>query len=803
MRRRSKPGEEPPSRAREDARCVCAASTGAAERTAMARLTISMADGTRDVDLGDKLVIGRVEGADLVLDDKGISRRHCEFERRGDAFIVRDLGSSNGTLVNGEKVTERILASGDKVRVGGVTVTFSANESDCVLRFLSGEHQGRDVPLKGARTTLGRRPDNTVAFADVKVSGVHVEVARDGDGFVLRDLGSTNGTFLDGSKVTTEVALSHGDRVRMGASEFQFIDLRRGEVPVAAGAASSGTSAPARAALEGPGRGKAGALLSLAGVVLAVGAGAAWYFSRGGEAAPDSGRTAAPAPSGTLLTEDWSFEGGAEADALWSAELGTGFGARRGRASSGSYALVAEVEQGQATASRRPVAAPIAPRPLTLGGQLSVDDGALGSVALRFSAGEGEGVVPRSLDVVAVSRAGGGSFAEFSAVVDPPAWAKAVEIVVVARGVGRVALDDLALVPGGTIAARAPVGDLSLASRGPSCWWIDARAPLAELFVPFGSGAIAPTGDGEDGAPAAATEGELPPGAFSAGLSSNGSTIHLDPGAGPFAPAGFALELSPELAANGVTLMGAATDRRFGAFSADGVTQLLVGAAAERLLLSWSKPVTVRGVPRGSALRLELASTQPLEATLRAEFAKERDEASALFARAQEESRSGRSGAALQKLRELRERLPHDDRVVAMARTLEAEIVPKLEDELRIVEAEAQGAEFFGSLDHYRRTLIRARALLAEAEGLEAARELGARVARMEATVASLERANREAEAARLLRLARAFAAQAPPAVPRPESAKELLAELQRSYRDTAAAREARGEPAGGPEGGD
>jgi len=770
----------------------------------MARLTISLPDGTRDVELGEKLVIGRVEGADLVLDDKGISRRHCEFERRGDGYVVRDLGSSNGTLVNGEKVTEHALATGDKVRVGGVTVTFSATDADCVLRFLSGEHAGRDVPLKGARTTLGRRPDNAVAFADVKVSGVHLEVARDGDGYVLRDLGSTNGTFLDGSKVTQEVALSHGDRVKLGASEFQFVDLRRGALPVGAtaGDAAGVLGGPSRPALAAPERSKAGALLSLTGVVLAMGGGAAWYFMRVGEAPPASGRSAAAPPTGTLLAEDWSFESGAEADALWSAELGPGFGARRGRASSGSYALEAAVADGQATVSRRRVAATVAPRPLTVSGQLAVDDGALGSVALRFGVGEGEGVVPRTLEVVAVARSGGGEFAEFSAVIDPPAWAKTVEVAVAARGNGRVLLDDLALQPGGTPGPRAPVGELALASRGPSSWWIDARAPAVELFVPYGSGAIAPTDAAAGEAPAAVQEGELPAGAFVARVAANGATIDLDPGRGPFAPAGFALDVAAELAANGVTLMGSATDRRFGAFTATGVKQLLLGAAAERLLLSWSAPVALRGVPRGGGLRIEIATTAPLQVTVRAEFAKEREEASALFAKAQEESRSGRSGAALQKLREIRERLPHDDRVVALARALESEIVPKLEAELVLVELEAQGAEFLDSLDHYRSTLVRARALLTQAEGLEAAKELAGRVARMEAHVATLEREHREEEAARLLRLARAFAAQASPAPARPATAKELLEELQRSYRDTAAAREARGEPAGGPEGG-
>ena len=168
----------------------------------MARLKISAPDGVRDVVLGERLTIGRVEGADLVLDDKGISRKHCELAKDAKApsgWTIRDLGSSNGTFVNGDKIADaRPLADGDTIRIGGLTLAFLERDSDCSLRFTAGEHAGREIPLAGARTTLGRRPDNAIAFVDVKVSGVHLEIVKEGDGFVLRDLGSTNGTFLDG-----------------------------------------------------------------------------------------------------------------------------------------------------------------------------------------------------------------------------------------------------------------------------------------------------------------------------------------------------------------------------------------------------------------------------------------------------------------------------------------------------------------------------------------------------------------------------------------------------------------------------
>ncbi len=71
------------------------------------------------------VVIGRSRECDLVLAAGDASRRHCEVTRRGDVFVVRDLESRNGTVVNGERVeSERALEPGDQIELGSSTVTF-------------------------------------------------------------------------------------------------------------------------------------------------------------------------------------------------------------------------------------------------------------------------------------------------------------------------------------------------------------------------------------------------------------------------------------------------------------------------------------------------------------------------------------------------------------------------------------------------------------------------------------------------------------------------------------------------------
>ena len=72
----------------------------------------------------DTAVIGRMAGSEIELPDPGASRRHAEVRRRGDGFVLVDLGSTNGTLVNGSEVSEHPLADGDRITIGHSTLEF-------------------------------------------------------------------------------------------------------------------------------------------------------------------------------------------------------------------------------------------------------------------------------------------------------------------------------------------------------------------------------------------------------------------------------------------------------------------------------------------------------------------------------------------------------------------------------------------------------------------------------------------------------------------------------------------------------
>ncbi len=89
--------------------------------------SLVLADGQRIV-LGEAIVsIGRLEDCTLMLEDRNVSRNHAEIHPHGTGFKLVDLGSTNGSLVNGERISERHLRDGDVIQFGAITMRFEAS----------------------------------------------------------------------------------------------------------------------------------------------------------------------------------------------------------------------------------------------------------------------------------------------------------------------------------------------------------------------------------------------------------------------------------------------------------------------------------------------------------------------------------------------------------------------------------------------------------------------------------------------------------------------------------------------------
>jgi hypothetical protein len=75
----------------------------------------------------DTIVIGRLPECDITIMDSNVSRRHAEIQPRAETFVLVDLGSTNGTRVNGVRVTERELRDGDELALGNTRMVFQAS----------------------------------------------------------------------------------------------------------------------------------------------------------------------------------------------------------------------------------------------------------------------------------------------------------------------------------------------------------------------------------------------------------------------------------------------------------------------------------------------------------------------------------------------------------------------------------------------------------------------------------------------------------------------------------------------------
>lgn len=112
------------------------------------------------------------------------------------------------------------------------------------LQVLSGSMAGQTYELKVETTTVGRVEDNAFQIAEPSVSSHHCEILLKGSEVVIRDLNSTNGTFINGERIT-ESPLKPGQTLRLGQIDLRIDDGSPMPAPSAPAAASSAAPAPA------------------------------------------------------------------------------------------------------------------------------------------------------------------------------------------------------------------------------------------------------------------------------------------------------------------------------------------------------------------------------------------------------------------------------------------------------------------------------------------------------------------------------------------------------------------------------
>lgn len=203
--------------------------------------------------------IGRGEGMDIVIDNVSVSRRQAELRQEGGIWKVRDLGSANGTFVNGTRLAgDQPLRPGDEVSFGKFSVLFERVLSEPVVAEVGG-------PRAGAETggTLHLRPEEVerlqrsaaqkrhaqlqwrtgagsgtyyvegggvlvgrAAICDLRVPEgpkQHLLIVRTAGGFEARDLSWWPRMRVNG-RATARATLKSGDRVVVGGLTLTFMD---------------------------------------------------------------------------------------------------------------------------------------------------------------------------------------------------------------------------------------------------------------------------------------------------------------------------------------------------------------------------------------------------------------------------------------------------------------------------------------------------------------------------------------------------------------------------------------------------
>ncbi|MCA9891703.1 MAG: FHA domain-containing protein [Anaerolineae bacterium] len=186
--------------------------------------------------IADTIQIGRGRKNEIIIHDNEVSREHCRLVRVLDDYELHDLNSTNGTYVNGQPIEARgwllnqrqIIELGDSITLEylpseDVSITSgTAPIGDQTLYYLvikrPPPYKPRITPLRGQALTVGRATDNDISINVLEMSRHHMRLINKEGSYIAEDLNSTNGTMLNGEKLTQQIKLENGDVLQIGES---------------------------------------------------------------------------------------------------------------------------------------------------------------------------------------------------------------------------------------------------------------------------------------------------------------------------------------------------------------------------------------------------------------------------------------------------------------------------------------------------------------------------------------------------------------------------------------------------------
>jgi pSer/pThr/pTyr-binding forkhead associated (FHA) protein len=206
-------------------------------------------------------VIGRDGSADFQVPLSTISRQHARISETDGVYVLEDLGSTHGTVLNGKRLDKgekKLLRSGDIIELTRARITATIEDEKVAsidpnegtqaiaakavqgilgrlgearsegpfFRLLVGPDEGARFGLGAAQTewTMGRSKDCEIVLDDPNVSRRHAQVKKDWNGYAIIDLGSKNGVLVNDKLIQKPRRLKDKDEITIGPVKLVYID---------------------------------------------------------------------------------------------------------------------------------------------------------------------------------------------------------------------------------------------------------------------------------------------------------------------------------------------------------------------------------------------------------------------------------------------------------------------------------------------------------------------------------------------------------------------------------------------------